>query len=571
MKIYRKLLILVVLLISLNLHGQYNEKKILLDNADKMMKIRKYELARGYYKEALAKFPQDQTVIVKMLELHVKTSQSKSGEKLLAKSKAHLTDSQFTTYSVTFSLMEHFSDRAFETASKYLGKDAKLFDYLTMANLFQKYRSYDEAIEIFLDGEDKFPQKFTYKLAEVYYQSKQFKKAVHYFLKTLTDEKKRASMVRLRVRNIVNQHPKAVGYIEDYIDVDYDKLQINDTNMAIYEIFVDALLDIGDVKKATLLLEQFPLKTILAKGDQYKRLKLYDITIEIYKLALTKEQKFSSKENLTLKLAEVAILVGKYTFSDSLLINVIDGAKGNKRTLFQSYLLKADILRKTNNLSSEYLKALEMAESFSYNNRSKSDILSEISYFYILNKDLKKGEKNLKRLKRYGVTDETIYVEYLLALTTNSTAIVDSLSMELIVAYPGSERTKDMLEYKYLIRELNPKQQVIAFDAFREERLFNLNSADSLYTILAKETENNFFLIKSGDMYRRNLKLNRAKEIYSRNYQDEFCRDYAAMQLVLMEEDNKELKLAMARNFLISYPKSTFASTLRLLLNEESQ
>jgi hypothetical protein len=171
----------------------------------------------------------------------------------------------------------------------------------------------------------------------------------------------------------------------------------------------------------------------------------------------------------------------------------------------------------------------------------------------------------LDELARFGRNDNYYFNYYLYEVFQNG-AIADSLATELIIVAPESDFAIEMIELKYLLKPLNPKDKNLYLDAYRKEKLNLIEQADTLYQEMYRSTKNEYFIIKNALMNKQNNNIDRSRELLSGNFEDEFCHDFAAMLLILLEDDNSQIAKDMATNFLTQYPNSSFAAEIRQIL-----
>lgn len=566
-----KLRIILILIIALALNSlvaQYDEKQILLKNASDMMKVRKYTLAEELYQEALTKFPKDIDVITALLEHYIKTNKGKEGYKVLQDKSMILPESIKVKYQITFSLIDKNYEVALLKAQEHLTANNSQTEYKSLGSLFQRYRAYSQAIDIFLAGEKLYPQNFSFELAESYYFEREYNEAISYYLLALEGNSGFKSISNSRISNIIKESPNSILTLMDYFGTDSNKLQITKENLSIINIYVDALLNTNREEIAFSILDKYQAKDIFTKAEQFKRSKKYNISKMLYKKTLDKEDDLNFYYRYLLYFAKMSVESASYAEADSL-INIIiadDSDKKFKRNvMFDSYLLKGDIINRNKNMSDQYENLLKKAEEFAYNTKQKQTLKAKFSYYEILNKNFPQAKRYLDELGRYGYNDSYYFNYYLYEVMQNGKQ-ADSLATELIIQAPESDYSIEMLEIKYALKSLGPKDKNLFLDAFSKEKLFLTEDADSLYQELYNSTKNEYFIIKNALLNMENNNIQRTRELLSYNYEDKFCHDFAALQLILLEDENSQLAKDMARNFLTQYPNSSFAAQVRQII-----
>ncbi len=564
----RKLITIIFFLIcSIGLFANYDEKKILLNNANDMIKVRKYSLAEEIYQEAITKFPQDEDVIIALFELYIRTNKGQEGLNLLKKKTNLLANDHKIKYEITFMLMDKNFELALEKANSFLTTSSSQADYINMGKLFQRYRAYEESIDIFLIGDQLFPHKFAFELADSYYFARNYSQALNYYLLALEHDKASKNLINSRIRNILKNDPSSISVLIDHFGNDSEEIEITKDNQAIIDIYIHALLTNDRIPLALSILENYDAKQIYTKAEQFKRLKEYKISQLLYQMAIAKIDDLRFYYRYTLNYAQMLFESASYAQADSLLnIVIADSDYGLKRNLlFDAYLLKADISTRNKGLSNQYENLLNQAEKYAYNNNQKMSLKSRLSYFKLLQEDYSQAKKYLDQLANYGKNSNYFFNYYLFEIFQNG-SIADSLATELIIQAPESDFTIEMLDLKYILKSLKDNEKNLFLDAYRKEKLFLLEQADSLYSQLYHASGNEYFLIKNAQMNIDNMNYQRARKLLSVNFKEDFARDYAAVILLYLEDDKSQLAQDMARNFLTQYPNSSFAAKVRQIL-----
>lgn len=564
----RKLITIIFFLIcSTGLFANYDEKKILLNNANDMIKVRKYSLAEEIYQEAITKFPQDEDVIIALFELYIRTNKGQEGLNLLKKKTNLLANDHKIKYEITFMLMDKNFELALEKAQSFLKTSSSQADYINMGKLFQRYRAYEESIDIFLIGDQLFPHKFAFELADSYYFARNYSQALNYYLLALEHDKASKNLINSRIRNILKNDPSSISVLIDHFGNDSEEIEITKDNQAIIDIYIHALLTNDRIPLALSILENYDAKQIYTKAEQFKRLKEYKISKLLYQMAIAKIDDLRFYYRYTLNYAQMLFESASYAQADSLLnIVIADSDYGLKRNLlFDAYLLKADISTRNKGLSNQYENLLNQAEKYAYNNNQKMSLKSRLSYFKLLQEDYSQAKKYLDQLANYGKNSNYFFNYYLFEIFQNG-SIADSLATELIIQAPESDFTIEMLDLKYILKSLKDNEKNLFLDAYRKEKLFLLEQADSLYSQLYQASGNEYYLIKNAQMNIDNMNYQRARKLLSVNFKEDFARDYAAVILLYLEDDKSQLAQDMARNFLTQYPNSSFAAKVRQIL-----
>ncbi len=562
------LLILIIVFFTTSLFAKYDEKEILLKNASDMVQVRKYSLAQELYEEALTKFPGAQDVIVSYLELFIKTSKGQEGLNLLKEEGNSLSNSDKSRYEITFMLIERTFELAEEKANSYLEINPQESQYKNIGDLFQRYRAYQQAVNIYTRANELFPFKFSFELADSYYFDRNYPQALTYYLQALEHDISSKNLINSRIGSIIKQDPNSISVLMKHFGTDPEHIVITKDNKSIIDVYAQALLTTGKGDIALAILDKYQAQDIYNKAEQFKRLKEYEISSTLYDLALSKVQDTRNYYMYTFNYAKMLFESSAYSRADSL-INIIiddDSDMNNKRNvLFNTYLLKADITFRQKDLSNHYESYLQKAEKYAYNNNQKTTLKSRLSYYKILTQEYPQAKDYLDELEQYGRNSDYFFNYYLYEVFQNG-SFADSLATELIIQAPESDNTSEMLNIKFLLKSLSGQDRNLFLDAYRKEKLFLLEEADSLYNQLFESSKNEYFIIKNALMNIENSNKIRAQKLLSRPFEDTFARDFASLQLVLLEDKKSKLAQNMARNFLTLYPNSSLAARVRKIL-----
>ncbi|MBI9031450.1 hypothetical protein JEZ13_05565 [bacterium] len=564
---HKILLFIILLSLTSSLFAQYDEKKILLKNASDFMKVRKLDLAEELYLEAISKFPQDIEVVRAILEYYLNTNKSTQGNNILSQYSKILTKSENINYEISFLLIDKKNELALTKASRYLSTNKSLDGYRNIGMIFKKYRAYSEAIDIYLEAIEPYPKEFTFDLADSYYFNRDFENALRYYLLSLEDSVGNANLINSRIRNIILQSPTSISVLINHFGDDSSKIEITKENKTIMDVYVDALLNTDKSHIALSILDNYQAKDIYTKAEQFKREKKYNISKLLYELTLKKVEDRAFYYRYTLNFANMLFESGEYSKVDSLITIILDkdDQRYKRNIMFDTYLLKSEIINRNKNLSNQYEFFLDKAEEYAMNNNQKKIVKAKLSFYKILQKDFSQAKEILDNLASFGYDDNFYFNYYLYELLQNGTK-ADSLATELIIFSPESNYTLDMLELKYILKVLDQNNKKLFLDAYRFEKLYLIEEADSLYSELYQSTKNEYFIIKNALININSNNKERAGNLLSKNFEDQFCHDFAKMQLVFLEDENSEMAKNMARNFLTQYPNSSFAAQVRQIL-----
>ncbi len=569
-----KIVLIIMFLVLFSLcFGQYDEKEIIKNNIDKLIKSRQYERAKIQYKEALVTYPNDIDLIEGLIQQYIRSNDSKALTQILADKDKILPDSLSGKHRINLKLMNSQSELALSQALDYLQSYSNLSNFNDITKLFTRYRAYVESIELYKIANNKFPGKFNLNIADSYYYIKDYSQALLYYFKVIEKESRYIGIVNMRIKNMIIHDSAIIEDVIKYFGDDIDSIIIDNNNKKVFNVYLEALINGNKNDKVLSLMSKYSHKDIYVKAEQLKRDRNYDLSGQLYNLAISKVTDNNNKLSYMLKLADLYLVNKQLVKSDSLATDVINfsGKVRNKDSyLFQAYITKANIEKSKNGINTVYLDKLKLADRHANSSNSKKEVSILISKYHILHDNHKEAHKELSFLERYDVDSQILFNSFLYEFL-NSSAETDSLLTELVISFPSSQETLEALTIKFYTKELTPQNNKLFQDAYRYKALKNITKADSLYQSLYEASSNEIFIIMNAEMNKNNMLLDRALVLYSNNFQDEFCRDYAELQIVNNSSRDREEVKTLARNFLTKYPNSSFAPGVRLHILEQKQ
>ena len=149
MKFNKIKFIFLLLIFSISLFSQYDEKTIYLKQADNLTKRKQYEKANEIYEIILEKYPIDYRVVRKLINNFLITSKLEKAENLLDKHQGIFPEIDQTTLRITILIRKGKPAKAYNLAKNFLkDKSGKINYYRVISSVFEQNRQNENAIKI---------------------------------------------------------------------------------------------------------------------------------------------------------------------------------------------------------------------------------------------------------------------------------------------------------------------------------------------------------------------------------------------------------------------------------------
>lgn len=562
-----KKLFLLLILLPVLLHSQYNEKEILLKQANRYLAQRQYERADKIYEQLLSENPDD--IIV--MELYVSN--------LIRMSKIDKANQQLQNYG---EILPELTRVKLQT-SIYLGtgkipeakakclefltnKAGNINAYRTLAMIFEQYRQYDIAIEIYSLARQvtKDENLYTRELALDYQNLKEYKKAIKEFLKLADSQKGYVNYVLSRLKQILQEDKLLISNLEQ----ESNKYQ----NDNIQHMVAQCYADIKDFDNALLKYEKLSPELLYNFALNMKLSGEAEIAEKALNRYLEREKDVARKATASLDLAEVEIGLNKLDEAERVLLKIyndknLQDARYRYRTKAnsQARILLAELGKIKDENETKIIEFLEEAKQFTYNITQLNEIEFKIIDYLLMKGNFEESKKRLQALlSREESGTETFkmgyYYSYLLAMMQNDSA-ADSLLSEILINLPERKEANDALNLYVVSSLLKPPAKKKFFAAFREKNQYKIESAVDTLLAVFQDTQNEEMLLLAGEWaYYGNIQ-EKADIAFSYDYKNPILRNYALLRRAEIYNDKD-----LSRSFLQQSPHSVFSPEFRNIL-----
>ena len=574
MKFNKIRFIFILLIFSISLLSQYDEKTIYLKQADNLTKRKQYEKANEIYEIILEKYPIDYRVVRKLINNFLITSKLEKAENLLDKHQSIFPEIDQTTLRITILIREGKPAKAYNLAKNFLKDNSgKINYYRVISSVFEQNRQNENAIKIQIKARNIAGDEylFTRELAANYQNVKEYDKAIQEYLKHLEQNKSYFHYVVNQVKRILDDDEKQVKAVEEFAE--------NSENEQVIEVVALSLAYIGKYEKAILqydLLDKNKLKNF---ADEQFAADNFEVAEQAYNQYIQKIKEPNLIADARIKIAQMFILQNNLEEAEKILLQIYNDKELQKvkyryRTKANRFCreILANIAIRQNESNELILNYLYEAKFYTHNQKEQKEVEFEIIHFLIMTDHLEAGKEKLRNLlyeeeQGSGIFKLGYYYSFLIAEMENDEA-ADSLLGELIINIPENELVNNALLFSLITTNLQGTAREDFLDAFRKRQLYKIEESINLLFSIYEETQNEEMLILAGDWAWQSGDFFQAEIIFSQEFKNEILADYALLKLTQLTYDREERNV-MITEFLKTNSQSVFSPGFRQLLEEK--
>jgi len=552
-----------------------NENDILKRRANQYRSQKQYEKAIGIYETIEKNDPNNMDNIRDLILILIQTSKIEKAEKLLNNYKIKMREDLHFQLKLIILLHKAEFVKAQKLGNEFLDKHrGNISNYGSIAKVFEQYRQYETAIEIYLKARKIAGDENLYvrELANDYHALKSYENAVREFVKLAESRNSYTSFALSRFKSMLEEDATVIRYIKESAG--------KSENPAIREIYALCLGDIGEYEKALNEYEDLPAESLLKFADRMEKNGKPNIAIRAYNIFLNRSVNIIENAKTMIRLADIYIQQNDLTKAEKILLELYDDknlkSRGNKyktRANRQCRELLAEINLRRNASQKEVIQYFEEAKEFTFNKSEINEIEYRIIHLLIMNGENDLAKEKLKDVLISENSDSDIfkrgyYYSFLIAIMTND-AESDSLLGELLINIPEDDLTNDAL---LLFQSTNHVQsntdRVDLLKAYRKRALYEKSVAIEILRSIYERSEVEDLLFLAGEWAVQAGNLELALEIFSHEFSKPDLQQYAILKLAEIEI-NKIEKKKYSRDFLHDNPQSIFSPQFRRILVNE--
>lgn len=591
------LLILLMFLPVLIMFGQYDEVRILLNQARSFENRNQFTQALDIYQNLYKKFPGSESIIEPYLRVLYINSDLTTAERILSESRAKVSayffESQYTQLLIKQNNIRDAERNTFLWFDKHPGQ---INHYREFARLFETSFLFDTAISIYLRARDvtKDTNLFALELSNAYFAIRNSEKFFEESIKFLRRNSGYLYFFKNRFTELLNDNNDNIKLIERFINPDKEPEQV-------IELYAFSLVDVQEFQKAGEIYSLLPVSKIVKFADDLKSLGNIDFALNTYYLAIDKVNQ-ENKPEKHVQIADIQMKIANIYFENnqmdkckSILQKVINNneiqkspwnfrTQANKESrllmalilIFESHSALEDTFSIDNKRLNEIKNWFNQASRFAYNQNERAEIQFQMArYLYLLEKYDEASSSIISAIQNQDPSTNiyklSYFYRYEMALfQTNPDK--DSLLVECLIHFPHDNRINNMLFFETFLNNMSYENQRKVVTALRYKGLFLTEKAiyelfklafetniDELYILACDWAVNNGI-----DIFNNNVKIN-GQNINEYTIHNPVLRDYFSLLSTRNIEDFNNKQKAI-KDFLSNNPQNAFSPQFRYLL-----
>ncbi|MCF7794468.1 MAG: hypothetical protein K9N09_03050 [Candidatus Cloacimonetes bacterium] len=563
----KKSILILFVLLPVLLWPQYNEKNILIKQANRYLVQRHYERANQIYEQILTDFPVDAGVVDMYVSNLIRTSKIDKAEEQLNKYAQQITDLIRIKLRTSILISQGKLDKAEELCLDFLAQNAgSINSYRTLSSIFEQFRQYEIAVNILLQARKvtKDDHLYSREMALDYQNLKEYEKSVEEFFKLVSRQKGYTNYALSRLKQMLQDDDSLISKLEK------ESSKYEDEN--IIQIVAQCYAEIKDYDNALLKYEKLAPNILNNFAISMKSMGNLEVAKRAFVRYVEREHDVAKQATANMQIADILITLGDLETAEKRLLKIyndknLQGSHYRFRTKANSdaRLLLSEIAIIRNDDSNKIVNFLEDAKKYSYNLSQKNDIEYKIIEYLMLIGNFEDSKYRLQALlsQQESGTDSYkmgFYYSYLLALMQNDPAS-DSLLGEILINLPEKEQANDALNLFVVSSLLKPEQKSSFFAAYRQMQLHKIEAAVDSLLLIFQETNNEEMLLLAGEWAELGNLTDDANYVFSQEFKNPILQNYARLKLAELHDD-KEL----CRTFLQNNPQSIFSPGFRKIL-----
>ncbi len=566
---HRAILILILLCFVSAIFAQYDERQILMQQANQHLVRREYHQAESIFLQMLQKDPTDLNAIMQLMQIYLNLSATDKAEDLLRDYQRVIPEAVFAEQRIQLLIMKGQIDQAFSEAEAYLALNREQQSkYRLLASFFERRGHHDRSIRLYQKGREAISQDlFALEIGNASMRINRYSEALAEYLTYLSGIANLNLYVKNQVSAILEQDESLIREIREAADKsDKDSMK---------ELYAASLVSLGQSEAALEIYKQLPLN--LMRDFAREQVKQEDFALA--RLAIRHLADNSPQELQRLSYGfEIASIYFQEASYDSTAVQIEvlladpfwEKSVVNRRNRLYVSILK---LKSENDLArgidiALIREGIQDTKQFSTVASESQALDLDLARLAILSGDFAEAEKALSRVRIPDLGEKRDYLYFLSAFLQVHITEADSLMNEYIIRYPGSENTNDMIYMNMLSLNLSDSQKATFAHTVQQLQLYQASGIDSL-RYLFEESGDEELLILAIEWAIGLGKMDKAMSLLEHRFEDELSNEYAYfLKLALLSDAEDRHKLA--RDFLKTRPNSIFSPRFRQVISQRA-
>ncbi|MDD2422781.1 MAG: hypothetical protein PHT37_01335 [Candidatus Cloacimonetes bacterium] len=563
------LLTLLLMLLLLPLLAQYDERQILVQEANQHLVRREYSQAETVFLQILEKYPDDLNSILQLMQIYLNLSASDKAEALLNKYQRTLNQQVYTEQRIQLYILQGQLAQAYQMSEAYLQLGPPNQNkYRLIASYFERRAHFEYSIQIYQKARTEIDANlFMLEIANASMQLQRYPEALKEYLSFMSNSQNVNLFVKNQIKSIVEQDSSLIALIRQAAK--------NSESDIILELLASSLLAVKQDSQAMEIYKRLPATYMRGFAKDQLKLQNYVLARAATRhLAETSSQPLQ-RLGFQFEIAQIFYQEALYDSCATVLDELLDDpfwkvSLMNKRNNLNVSILRLkadnDLARGVNLVQVRQL--LQDTKQYSTQALVNQELDLDLARLSILSFDYRGAEAALQRVQVPQLLEKRDYLYFLSAFMQIQSTHADSLMHEYMLKHPGGDFANDIIYLNMLSIGLDDAQKGSFAQSIRELQLFKKAGIDSL-KILFDATGDEELLLLAIEWAIGLNDNQRAAKLLEHVFTDALAAEYAQyLGLALISDRKAEIDLA--KEFLKSKPNSIFSPRFRQVISRQA-
>ncbi len=564
----RRFLILLIVFGSLSaaLFAQYDQKQILLQQAQSFFGIRQYANAETLYLQVLDLAPNEQVAILQLINIAYATGDVDKAEAVLNKYGAYLPELTLLDQQIQILIYRGRAEEAWEKTQQIIAIQPRDQNrYRTIASYFERRGFFEYVKQLYELGRTNFndPKLFTLEYANSALNAQRYELALRQYLIWLELNPSNLYYINNQCKSILEADSSLIDIIEEAAS--------DSPNTVLKELLAGILVQQKSYTQALEVYKGLPRDKLINFANQQFSSRQDEAAFLAFEWLETSEADLFRKNQYVFNRAAIAFRNLQYSLSDSLAMIVIQDSLLNlpqnrwrSAIGYSARKLKSELSLIFNHDPQDAIQWLKEAREYTRNASDISEIQVKTAGLMILNDELDEASSILLQVNDTNFKELKDHYFLLIALFKDDLELADSLMNEQIIHRPEGKYTNDAIYLMMHLLNLSEEAKAQFMASYRAYLLKDMAAIDMLSEIFAEDEEEELMILALQWALEFDQK-EKALEILNHDWQDPIAKEYSALLALLIENSSSEQQ-KQAREFLKQYPNSVFSPEFRSVL-----
>ena len=558
-----------LVLSTMALFAQYNERDIMNQQAAQMLSFRQYSEAEQLYKQLLSKYPDDVNAVLQLIQIYIQTSQVTKADETLEQYRAVITPNIYSEQRIYIYILQGEQSKAMQLTKTYLAQvNHDQNKYRQIASYFSSRGFYEQELELYQNARTYYKNNdlFGIEIANTAMNYRLYRQAITEYLRYLEQNAQNSYYVSNQCRLILKEDSTMVDVIASYSQ--------KSQNPAIRELYASSLASMKRNREALEIYKTLPVDKFQRFADELFAAFNDEIAYSSYDQLLLLYTDVIQKNIIIYRMAQIRYRNNDLPQARMLLQQIIDDPQIQERNLRNRSTVNVDARKLMANLAlttndvALAVQWLNQAKTFARIQSESTAIDIELSRLQLMQENYPAASAILNTISDPTLLPTRDYYVFLSELMQNHIDAADSLMNSFIIQYPASPFVNDSIYLMMLMYDLQENERVLFMQAFRKRQLYQAEAIDLLLQLFAIKADEEL-RIMAAEWAIAMSQPEKALHILSFQWTDDLIKDYAeVLKLKLVKDVDYEQRLA--REFLKQNPNSIFSPNFRQMLNRST-